>query len=102
MIIANGFKYKTEFRKFLFVSLFAYSSTLLISINTNDFFSPLGFFYGIALSPLFVLYYVISIALFPFKELLNFLYIPFDFLLHLFDSINFLVPFSLLDTQIIQ
>lgn len=96
VIYVNSLKFKNDLRKWVAVSFFAFISTMPISVLSNGYFSIFSLFFGIALSPVFVVYYILTITLFPFKELLNYLYYLFDFILLAFNEINIKIQITFL------
>lgn len=101
VIFMNSFKYKTELRKWTFVCIAAYLSTILISMLSNKHFSIFSLFFGIGLSPVFIVFYVLTLVLFPFKDLLNYMYLAFDFILHSFNQVNIRLPINFLSNEIV-
>ncbi len=91
VLFANTIKWKSEFRKWLMIALLGYSSNLLIVMHINHFFSVFGLLFGVALAPLFVVMYVLSIFLFWWKDGLTFVYKWFIYILRAVDSINILI-----------
>jgi len=91
VLFANTINWKTEVRKWVMIALLGYSSNLLIVMFINHFFAVFGLFFGIALAPLFVFMYVLSIFLFWWKDALTFLYKWFIYILRAVDSINILI-----------
>ena len=87
----NSLEYKTKFIKNSSVIIGVYLSTLPISIYVNGWVSIPGLAFGILLAPVFIIVYTASLFLFPFKWLMNYTYIAFEFILNSFNELNYLV-----------
>ncbi|WKX02543.1 ComEC/Rec2 family competence protein [Candidatus Mycoplasma mahonii] len=95
VLYINSFKFKSDLMKYLSISIIVYFITVPISIYINHFFAPLGILMGIIFTPIMMMVYTLSIFLFPFKDVMNQVYIVFVWLLKVMDGVNPLVKINL-------
>lgn len=88
VLFANSVKTKSKFKKFILIYLFAYSSNIPIALYINGWISIFGLIFGIALTPVFILTYCLSIFCFYLKVPLNYYYWLFLKILQFFNAIN--------------
>lgn len=88
IMIINEINWKTKLKKYVAFVLITYLSTLPIIISINEFIAPFGIIWATTLAPLFSLMYTITLFLFPFKDLMNFIYSAFDQILNFINKLN--------------
>ena len=94
VIYINTLEFKTDTRKYLAIAIGAYTSNVFISIYTNGWLSIFGVFFGALLSPVFVVTYSLSLFLFPIKDLMEYIYTAFNFVLNSVNSLNVVVDIT--------
>ena len=94
VIYINSLEFKTNTRKYFAIAIGAYLSNAVIATYTNGWISIFGVFFGALLSPVFVITYSLSLFLFPFKGLMEYIYIAFIFILNSVDTLNIVVDFN--------
>ena len=87
--------------KLITLPLFVYLGTLPISMKLNNFISILGFFWGLIFAPIIAIFYVTSLFLFPFKNIMINIYFVLDKIIHFFEEINILIPITNINISII-
>lgn len=92
IVLINEINFSSKLKKTMWLTVGVYFATFPIILSTNNFISVFGIIYGFVLAPVFVVVYVLTMFLFPFKDALNFIYKCFDFALHSFESINLVIP----------
>lgn len=73
IVFINGIEFKTKTRKYIAIIVFSYMSNVLIVMYTNHTFAVFGILFGVILTPVFAIIYSMSIFLFPFKWLMNYI-----------------------------
>ena len=91
VIIVNSFKFVKKRNKYISIALFAYLSNFLPVVFNNGYISIFGIIYGVVLSPVFVFMYVITLFLFPFKDLMEYIDMGFIYILKFFNNSNILI-----------
>ena len=91
ILFLNGFNIKNKWKKNLLIFIGVYISTIFIAIAINKYISLLGIFFGIFLMPIFSFLFIISTFLFPFKNILSYVYFWFKQLLFALNWINILI-----------
>lgn len=91
IVFIQGFEFDSKTSKYISIIIFSYLSNIVIVMYINHHFSVLGLVFGVVLTPVFVLIYMLSIFLFPFKSLLNHIDHGFVWIMKAFNQINFLI-----------
>ncbi len=94
IMIINELNFKTEFRKFLAISIGVYLSVLPISVYINGYLAILGFLFGIVFTPVLMILYSMTILFFPIKHMMDYVYFGFIWFLKIMDKINPLIHFE--------
>ena len=102
IFLSNKIKFKNKLFNYLKAPLFAYSMNILISIYINQIWSIFGLLFGIALTPLFVIMYILNILLIWCPFILNYIYQGFEYILICYKTINISIYINFLDIKIIQ
>lgn len=91
VVFINGIEFKSKNIKYISIVIGAYLSNVLITVYVNHSFSVFGLIFGIALTPPFVIVYLLTILLFPIKPLLNYIDYGFIWVIKVFNNINLMV-----------
>ncbi len=102
IVYINTLKFKSKYLKYFAIVIGAYLSNVPIAIYINGWWSVFGLLFGIALLPPFIVIYVVSLFLFPFKDLLEWIYTYFILLLKVFERLNILITVPKIPLELIQ
>ena len=102
VIFINTIKFKATWHKYLAIAIGAYLSNMFIALYINGWWSVFGVIFGAILSPIFVIVYSLSIFLFPFKSVMEYVYWAFIAILKAINELNIVVDVPSIPLWLIQ
>ena len=85
-------KIKNKWRKLILIYTLIYLGMLPITINLNGYATIFGIIYSIIFTPIIGVYYILTLFLFPFKNIMSYIFWTLEFILNSFSVINIILP----------